>query len=159
MVLGLYYMTKVRMGAQGEGITFSNIQEVVTAFQCGQVVLHAKVHVRLANGTIVETTVGRVLLFEALPDGADFNWVNKIMKRSDLTKLIEKIYYRFGNDATITSLDKIKKLGFYYSTVGGISISLNNLIIPHKKDQIIHTAEKEVEKSGAAVYGWCDHKW
>lgn len=146
MVLGLYYISKVRMNEKGEGIVFSNIQEVVTAFQCGQVNLHAKISVRLPSNEVVETTVGRVLLFEALPQGSDFSWINKIMKRSDLTKLIEKIYYRFGTKETIESLDKIKKLGFYYSTVGGISISLDNLLIPHKKDEIIRRAEKEVEK-------------
>lgn len=146
MVLGLYYMTKIRLGVAGEGITFSNIQEVVTAFQCGQLNLHAKIGLRLPNNEVVETSVGRVLLYEALPQDADFSWVNKVMKRSDLTKLIEKIYYRFGSEATIASLDKIKKLGFYYSTVGGISISLDNLVIPQRKDDLIHKAENEVEK-------------
>lgn len=146
MVLGLYYMSKVRVGAKGEGIIFASMQEVVSAFQTGQVDLHAKVTVRLPNQELVETTVGRVLLFEALPEGSDFAWINKIMKRSDLTKLIEKIYYRFGSKETIESLDKIKKLGFYYSTVGGISISLNNLVIPHRKDEVVHKAEQEVER-------------
>ena len=146
MVLGLYYMTKVRLGEKGEGITFANINEVVTAFQSGEAALHAKVSLRMGNDQIIDTTVGRVILFEALPAGADFNWVNKIMKRSDLTKLIEKVYYRFGNEATVNALDRIKKLGFFYSTVGGISISIDNLVIPQKKDDIIKKAENEVEK-------------
>lgn len=145
MVLGLHYMTKVRLGVAGEGVTFSGIQEVVTAYQCEQVSLHAKINLRL-NGELVETTVGRVLLFESLPTGSDFSWINKIMKRSDLTKLIERVYYKFGSEETVACLDKVKKLGFYHSTIGGISISLNDLLIPEKKDTIVTKAEKEVEK-------------
>jgi len=146
MVLGLHYMTKVRTGGLGEGITFSNVSEVITAYQCEQVSLHTKINLRLYN-EIIETTVGRVLLFGALPEGSEFHWVNKIMKRSDVTKLIEKIYYRFGSAATVECLDKVKKLGFYHSTVGGISISINDLVIPKNKDVIVHRAEKEVEKT------------
>ena len=62
--------------------------------------------------------------YEALPEGSDFDWVNKIMKKSDLAKLVERVYYRFGSEATVECLDKIKKLGFYYSTIAGISFSL-----------------------------------
>ena len=80
-------------------LSFANLQEVITAFQFDQVALHAKIKVRLDKDKIVDTTVGRVLLFDALPDGSDFNWVNKVMKKSDLVKLVEKIYYRFGNEA------------------------------------------------------------
>ena len=126
-------MTKVRLGGLGEGITFSNVTEVITAYQCEQASLHTKINLRLYN-EIIETTVGRVLLFEALPEGSEFHWINKIMKRSDVTKLIEKIYYRFGSAATVACLDKVKKLGFYHSTVGGISISINDLVIPKNKD-------------------------
>jgi DNA-directed RNA polymerase subunit beta' len=146
MVLGLHYMTKVRLGSLGEGICFSSFNEVVYAFQSQQVVLHAKINIRLASHEIVETTVGRVLLFDALPEGSDFNWVNKVMKKGDLTKLVEKVYYRFGSEATVACLDKIKKLGFYYATMSGISISLENLLIPSKKDSIISQAEHDVER-------------
>ncbi len=145
MILGLYYMTKIRMNTAGEGITFSNIGEVVNAFQCNRINIHARINLRMDNGEMVETTVGRVLLYEALPTGSDLQWVNKIMKRSDVTKLIEKVYYRFGAEATIETLDKIKKLGFSYSTRGGISISIDNLVIPQKKDEIVHKAEDQVE--------------
>lgn len=147
MVLGLHYMTKIRSGAQGEGINFSNIMEVVTAFQCKEVALHAKINVRLQNTSeMTQTTVGRVLLFEALPAGSEFEWVNKIMKRSDLTRLVEKIYYRFGSKSAVESLDKIKKLGFYNSTVGGVSFSLADLIVPVKKHEIVQKADKEVHR-------------
>ena len=147
MVLGLHYITKVRSNAKGEGIIFSSVAEVITAFQCGSVDLHARIKVRLKNNEIVDTVVGRVLLFSSLPDGSEFHWVNKVIKKSDLVRLVEKIYYRFGSSATVVSLDKIKKLGFYYSTTGGISFSMSDLVIPHKKDAIVKKAEKSVEKA------------
>jgi DNA-directed RNA polymerase subunit beta' len=147
MVLGLHYMTKARKNSLGEGIIFASLQEVVTAFQCGNVALHAQISVRLPQGEIVPTTVGRVLLFEALPKDKDieFQWVNKVMKKSDLAKLVEMIYYLFGSASAVTCLDNIKKLGFYYSTVGGISFSLGDLIVPAKKNEIIELAEKDVQ--------------
>ena len=146
MVLGLHYMTKIRLGAQGEGLIFSSIAEVIMAFQCGQVSLQAKIGICLQGKEITQTTVGRVILFEALPSEADFNWINKIMKKSDLTRLVERIYYRFGSKAAVEALDKIKKLGFYYSTVGGISCSLRDLIVPEQKHEIIKKSEKEVQR-------------
>jgi DNA-directed RNA polymerase subunit beta' len=146
MVLGLHYMTKVRINALGEGIVFAGTQEVLTAFQYNQVALHAKIKMRLPNGQLVDTTVGRVILYDALPKGSEFSWVNKVMKRSDLTKLVEMIYYQFDNALTVACLDRIKKLGFYYSTRGGISFSLSNLIIPEMKNEIVKNAEKAVNK-------------
>ena len=102
---------------------------------------------RLDTGELVDTTVGRVLVYERLPKGADFAWINKILKKSDVRNFIEQIYYKFGAPATVDCLDKIKKLGFYYATISGISFSLSNLTIPEKKDAIIHKAEKEVVKA------------
>ena len=75
-----------------------------------------------------------------------FNSINKILKRSDLGKLIEMVYYQFGKDATVSCLDRIKKLGFYYATISGMSLSIDDLIVPAEKDAIVHKAEKEVEK-------------
>ncbi len=147
MVLGLYYLTKARVGLRGEGIVFSSPTEVVMAFQCKQVELHARIKVRLHDSKLVTTTAGRVLLYNALPLGSEFFMVNKIMKKSDLARLVEHIYYKFGEQATVTSLDKIKKLGYGYATAGGISMSLSDLRIPIGRDAIIVRAEKEVEKT------------
>lgn len=146
MILGLHYITKVRYNLKGEGITFSSVREVVTAFQCGEVALHARIKVRLQSSEIVDTTVGRVILFEALPEGSDFAWVNKILQKRDFGKLIETIYYQFGPDKTVICLDKIKKLGFYYSTVSGISLSITDLISPTNKDTVLKAAEKKVAR-------------
>ena len=147
MVLGLHYMTKLRSQAKGEGIVFSGAQEVILAFQLNKVELHSRIKFRLEDETLIDTTVGRVLVFESLPAGSDFSWINLVLKKSDVRQLIEKIYYRFGSKETVICLDKIKKLGFYYATASGISFSLSNLMIPEKKNTIIEKAEKEVEKA------------
>ncbi|HVX01243.1 MAG TPA: DNA-directed RNA polymerase subunit beta', partial [Candidatus Babeliaceae bacterium] len=146
MVLGLHYLTKVRCNGLGEGIVFASVEEVITALQFKRVELHSKIKVRLKSGEIVDTTAGRVLLFEALPERCEFAWINKIMAKGDITKLVERVYYRCGTDETVLFLDKIKKLGFYNATMAGISVSLDNLLVPEKKDAIIRKAEKEVQK-------------
>jgi DNA-directed RNA polymerase subunit beta' len=146
MVLGLHYMTKLRANEPGEGIVFATSAEAILAFQLQKVALHTQVKLRL-DDKLVDTTVGRILVYEALPKGSDFNWANKILKKSDVRKLIERIYYRFGAPATVECLDNIKRLGFYYATMSGISFSLSNLMIPGKKDVIIDKAEKEVIKA------------
>jgi len=145
MVLGLHYITKVRCNARGEGIVFAGLQEVIAAFHHGQAELHAKIKVRLGD-KLVDTSVGRVVLYDALPKGAKFHWVNKVMKKSYLTKLVELIYYNFGSDVAAECLDRIKKLGFYYATIGGISFSMADLLVSTKKDTIISNAEKKVQK-------------
>ncbi len=145
MVLGLHYITKARCNVVGEGIVFSNIQEVISAFQHGKLDIHAQIKVRFES-KLIETTVGRVILFEALPKGSEFDWVNKVMRKSDLAKLVERIYYTFGDKNTVECLDKIKKLGFKYSTEGGISFIISDLLVPQKKDNIIQKSEKEVEQ-------------
>ena len=133
MVLGLHYITKVRCNEKGEGIIFASIAEVVTAYQMKQAHLHARVKVRLSRLVSLIRAVGRVLLFEALPEGSDFAWVNKVMTKSDLTKLVERVYSRFGSEATVRCLDRIKKLGFSNSTMAGISFAIDNLIVPEEK--------------------------
>ena len=146
MVLGLYYMTKVRRGAQGEGIVFASTDEVVSAFQSNVASLHASIKVRLESGEIVSTTVGRVILYRALPEGADFTWINHVIKKSDVARLIEKIYYKFGREKTVVMLDNIKKLGFTYSTISGASFGIEDLIIPAKKEAILEKADKAVQR-------------
>ncbi|MDZ4154262.1 MAG: DNA-directed RNA polymerase subunit beta', partial [Methylicorpusculum sp.] len=88
MVLGLHYMTKVRSGAVGEGIAFSSVQEVITAFQHEQVAIHAKISVRLSETEMAQTSVGRVIVYESLPHGSEFEWINRILKKSDVAKLV-----------------------------------------------------------------------
>ena len=95
----------------GEGLVFANIDEVVAAYQRGDVGIHATIKVRLdTEENLVEGTVGRVLLYEALPAGAPFDWCNRAMKSRDLTKLVSRVYREYGKEATVEFLDKIKKL-------------------------------------------------
>ena len=147
MVLGLHYMTKLRLASKGEDITFSSAQEVILAFQLKKVDVHTRIKFRLDSETIVTTTIGRVLVHEALPKGSNFEWINKVLKKSDVRKLIELIYYRFGAKATTVCLDNIKRLGFYHATMSGISFSLSNLMIPEAKEVVIAEAEKQVLKA------------
>lgn len=147
MILGIYYLTKVRCNVPGDGITFSNISELIFAYQAKTVSLHARVGLRLSSGEIVQTTVGRTLLYDALPAGSDFYWVNKVMKGSDLVKLVERVYYRFGDVITVACLDKIKKLSFSCATISGVSFAISDLVVPAEKDSIIAKAEKEVQKA------------
>jgi DNA-directed RNA polymerase subunit beta' len=159
MVLGLYFITKKRKGVLGEGMKFADVGEVVYAHQHGQVHLHAGISLRLGSGDIVETTVGRVLFYEALPEGTDFSWLNKVMKNRDTQKLIQRVYRAAGREATVIALDKIKHLGFYSATVAGISINIDDLVIPGSKKGIVDKGKAEVIKienlyrSGAITNG------
>jgi len=145
MVLGLHYITKIRYNCKGEGMVFSDLQEVISSFQHEQVDLHARIKVRLGN-EIIDTSVGRIVVYDALPKGSKLSWVNKVMKKSDLTALVELVYYNFGQDIAVQCLDKIKKLGFYYATKGGVSFAIKDLLVPAKKDKIISDADKNVHK-------------
>jgi len=146
MVLGLHYMTKARENCKGEGVVFSNLQEVVYAFQRDMVDLHAQVKVRLPSGELVDTVVGRALLYEALPEGVEFYWVNKVLRKSDIKKLVERVCCHFDTETAVTFLDRLKKFGFYYSTRGGVSLAINDLIVIKKKDEIVKKAEQEVRE-------------
>ncbi len=146
MVLGLYYMTKLRCGEKGEGIVFSSTDEAISAFQSGEVSLHARVRVRLEDNTVVETGIGRVILYRALPENSPLEWVNMVLKKSDVSRLIDKIYTEFGREKTVLMLDAVKELGFYYSTAGGVSFGIDDLVVPAKKTVLIAKAEKDVQK-------------
>lgn len=146
MILGLYYMTKVRKYARGEGSVFSNVKEVVFAYQCQQVDLHASITLRLENGTFIETTVGRALLYDILPQDADTTLVNRLLRKKDVTRLVENVYYTCGHEKTVDFLEKIKEFGFKYSTLGGVSFPMEGLVEPGTKDTIIADAEKKVSK-------------
>jgi DNA-directed RNA polymerase subunit beta' len=144
MVLGIHYITKSRCNVLGEGSVFANTNEVVTALQHGQVKMHARIKVRLNSGKIVETTAGRVMLFDALPKGSDFSWINSVLRKRDLVQLVELIYYRFSPEETVACLDRIKKLGFRCATDSGVSFVITDLKAPDKRESIIKKAEKEV---------------
>ena len=143
IVLGCYYVTKSRSGVAGEGKVFSGPEEVRVAHDHGMVHIHARVRVRM-NGKLEETTVGRVLFSELLPEGMPFSYVNKEMTKKELAKLIDECYRRLGLRRTVLLIDDLKQMGFTYATRSGISICISDMHIPSKKQKFIDGAQKEV---------------
>jgi DNA-directed RNA polymerase subunit beta' len=142
-VLGLYWMTRERPGAKGTGSRFSSREEVRIAFDQGEVALQAKIKVRI-DGEIVDSTVGRVLLYEIAPAEIPFSKVNRVMKKKELAELIDIAYRRSGNKATVIFADRLKDTGYYHATRAGISIGIKDMKIPDKKHELIDDATKEV---------------
>jgi DNA-directed RNA polymerase subunit beta' len=146
MVIGLHYMTKMRKFARGSNTVFSSEKEVIAAYESGAVDLHAMIKLRLRSGQVVDTTVGRALLYDVLPDGADFSYVNQLLRKRDVARTVEHVYFKFGPEKTVQFLEKIKELGFKYATLGGISFPMEGLIEPKNKKPSIAEAEKRVTK-------------
>ena len=150
MILGIYYLTKMGNGKRGEGKTFASTDEVVIAYDQGKIETHAKINVRVPvkqeDGTIAEeilkTTTGRVLFNEIVPEGVEF--VNKTLGKKELRILISDIYSSAGPVETAFFLDKMKDIGFERATIGGLSFSLEDIIIPDEKQILIDKAQSEV---------------
>ncbi|MDF1576933.1 MAG: DNA-directed RNA polymerase subunit beta' [Desulfurivibrionaceae bacterium] len=143
IVLGLYYMTRERLLAKGEGKVFSSTTEAILAYDYREVHLQAKIKVRI-DGQIVDTTVGRVLVGELLPENIPFSKVNRVLGKKELAQLIDYTYRHAGTKNTVLLADRLKDLGYEHSTLAGISISINDMMIPVNKDDILAKAEKEV---------------
>jgi len=144
IVFGCYYLTLEREGAKGEGKVFSTPAEVLLAYEHGVVDLHAKIKVRLAPGTEpIETTVGRVIFNEALPE--ELRFVDQVCDRKVLSQIVTDAYYRLGPTKTAQLLDALKDLGFRYATQSGMGIAMADLVIPPEKEQIVAEAERKVE--------------
>jgi DNA-directed RNA polymerase subunit beta' len=159
VVLGLYYLTRSRINAKGEGMVFSDTNEIHRAYECKQVELHAKVRARvkewlpdeenggyILNIRLVETTVGRALLSELLPKGLSFDLVNRAMTKKSISSLINVCYRDVGLKATVIFADQLMYMGFHYACKSGVSIGVNDLVIPRDKADIVAQAEEEVGK-------------
>ena len=151
IVLGIYYMTQGVAGSRGEGSLFADTDEVRSAYDAGAADLHAEITVRM-DGERVRTTVGRVLLWEVIlglpAHELPFSIVNKVMDKNELRDLVDYIYRRLGPKATVILSDRLKDIGYQYSTIGGLSISIDAMIIPAAKWEIIQTAEAQVSEIG-----------
>ena len=147
MVLGCYWLTQEREGAKGTGKILSSQEEVRIAYDAGELDEQARVMVRV-NGELVKTTVGRVIFGEILPPSIDFSYVNQIMTKKEMTKLIDTVYRTTGLHETVVMLDNLKELGFSYATKAGVSICIDNMHIPAKKETLLHAAKKEVGEVG-----------
>ncbi|MGE4401851.1 MAG: DNA-directed RNA polymerase subunit beta' [Desulfobulbus sp.] len=142
IVLGLYYMTRERLGVVGEGSIFSSPQEARIAYDHGAAHMQARVKVRLKNG-LVDTTVGRILVGELLPDVIPYSLVNKELSKKELAFLIDYTYRHGGTKETVILADRLKDLGYEYATRAGISICINDMKIPVRKEEFVEEAEKE----------------
>lgn len=143
IVLGLYYMSRDRMNVPGEGKIFSGVEEAIIAFDYGEIHLQAKVKVR-KNGQLVDTTMGRILLGELLPDSVKFEEVNRVLTKKALAKLIDHTYRHAGTKETVILADRLKDIGYEYATRAGISICINDMKIPLSKEQFVEKAETDV---------------
>jgi DNA-directed RNA polymerase subunit beta' len=145
IVLGIYYMTRERPLVKGEGKIFSSPDEVRMAYDAQEVDLHAKIRVRM-DGSLIETTVGRILLWEIIPEEIPFNLINKVMKKSELANLVDYCYRYGGDKKTVLLSDRLKSLGYRFATMAGISISIDDMLIPSNKATLLRDAEKEIER-------------
>jgi DNA-directed RNA polymerase subunit beta' len=152
MVLGIYYMTRDRYFAKGEGRVFSDPDEVRIAFDAGEVDIQARIKVRMKNlptdelPQIIETTTGRIILRDILPPLVPYSAVNKVMTKKELSNLVDICYRLAGNKETVILADKLKETGFRYSSLAGISICINDMVIPEGKPAIIDRASEEVKE-------------
>ena len=149
VVLGLYYMTRERINARGEGMTFADVGEVHRAYETGIVDLHAKIRVRIEDThgvSMVDTTTGRALLYEIVPPELPFGLVNQPMGRKSISNLINACYRNVGLKETVMFADQLMYRGFYESTVAGASIGVDDFVIPDDKSSIIDSAEAEVKE-------------
>ncbi|MEP6407504.1 MAG: DNA-directed RNA polymerase subunit beta', partial [Marinobacter sp.] len=157
VVLGLYYMTRERKSAVGEGMVFADVKEAHRAYGAGKVDLQAIVRVRVKEVTIqedgerteeykiVDTTVGRALLFDIVPDGLSYELVNKPMVKKSISNLINTCYRDAGLKDTVIFADQLMYMGYHYATVSGISIGFNDFEIPPEKYELVDAASEEVK--------------
>ena len=143
MVLGCYYLTLERQGAHGEGRIFKDAEEAVMAYQTGNVSLHAKVKVRRQDGTLLETTTGRTIFNEVIPE--EIGYINEVASKKVLGNIVAIVYRDLGYAKTAALLDGLKSLGYTYATRAGVTIGIEDITIPEEKKALLAEAEKSVE--------------
>jgi DNA-directed RNA polymerase subunit beta' len=158
VVLGLYYMTRERVGAKGESMAFSDVHEVHRAYESRQVDLQARVRVRLREHLLnadkvivqkvrhVQTTVGRALLSEILPKGLSFDLVNQDMTKKAISGIINACYRALGLKETVVFADQLMYTGFAYATRSGVSFGIDDIVIPEQKTKLVAAADREVKE-------------
>ena len=158
IVLGLYYLTKEKISAKGEGMKFSDVDEARRAYDNGNVDLHARITIRINeyelnfdNSTTLkvnryETTVGRALLSEILPAGLPFDLINRNLKKKEISKLINVGFRKIGIRDTVILADSLKNMGYRFATKAGMSISVHDMLVPAEKEQLLEDAKSEVQE-------------
>jgi DNA-directed RNA polymerase subunit beta' len=145
IVLGLYYLTTPRSFEKGEGMIFSCPEEVISAHDFGAVGIHARIKVRM-DGEIHETTTGRIIVSELLPEKVPFDLVNCVLNKKNIAALVSGAYRLAGTKATVILCDRIKDLGYEYATRAGVTIGVKDLKIPASKPKMLATANAEVDE-------------
>jgi len=171
VVLGLYYLTREKVNDLGEGMVFADTAEALRAYRNGDAALHAKVKVRLTQThiddegnrteetSLVDTTIGRSLLFEIVPKGLPFELVNQKMTKKAISNLVNQAYRRLGLKETVIFADHLMYTGFNYATLSGASVGIDDMVIPDEKKTILESAEQEVREieeqfaSGLVTHG------
>ncbi|MGE5812433.1 MAG: DNA-directed RNA polymerase subunit beta', partial [Ignavibacteria bacterium] len=143
IVLGCYYLTKLREGDKGEGMLFSSPEEVIMAYNNKILGLHARIKVKIDN-QIIETTTGRVIFNRIVPK--EMGFFNQLLIKKTFGGFIGQMFMKMGNKVAAKFLDDLKELGFRYATAAGLSVSYGDMIIPDEKETMISRANKEVEK-------------
>lgn len=156
VVLGLYYLTREKINALGEGKLFSSPVEALNFYEAGYVDIHARVKVRIpiyqegqeepTEYKIIDTTVGRAILSEILPRGMEYDIVNTVMTKKTVSRVIDLCYRKFGLKETVIFADQLMYTGFKYATKAGASIGINDMEIPEEKSSIIEEADNEVRE-------------
>ena len=145
IVLGIYWMTRIRPGAKGSNRVFGSVQEVLYAYEQGHVDLQATIRYRF-NGKLETTSVGRTILHDIVPPEVPFETVNKVMNKKGMADLIDRTFRIAGAKATVILADKLMELGFKYSTQAGISICVDDLVIPKSKVSLLGDAQNQVQE-------------
>ncbi|MBI2608251.1 MAG: DNA-directed RNA polymerase subunit beta' [Deltaproteobacteria bacterium] len=145
IVLGIYFLTREKVFAKGEGRIFSSPDEALYAHASGAVDTQAKIKVRI-KGKLVETTMGRIVLRDVLPEQIPFESYNRVMDKKVLANLVDVCYRSCGNKVTVIMSDKIRTLGYHYATKAGISICIDNIKIPNKKSELLDAAHAQVRE-------------
>ncbi|MFW6142878.1 MAG: DNA-directed RNA polymerase subunit beta', partial [Desulfovermiculus sp.] len=144
IVLGLYYLTLTRAFEPGEGKVFASPDEVICAFDAGVISLHARIKVRF-DRQLLETSAGRIIVGQILPEGVPFDLVNTVLNKKAIARLVAQAYQLAGTKATVILSDRLKDLGFEYSTQAGLTISVQDLQVPDEKRRLLSEAQAEAE--------------
>jgi DNA-directed RNA polymerase subunit beta' len=145
IVLGVYYLTRERPFVRGEDMVFSSPEDVRIAYDAGEVDLQASIEVRVDTER-VRTTVGRVILYEVVPEGLPFELINRVMDRRALGNLVNEVYRRVGNKATVIMSDRLRTVGYDWATRAGISICIDDMRMPDSKQRLTDEAQDDINE-------------
>jgi len=146
IVLGAYYLTTVSEGVRGEGKQFASYDEAHMAYYNKEIDVHALIKVRMEDGELLETTMGRLIFNREIPIPRELGYYNCEVDKKKLTEIIARCYNLLGTEATATLLDGIKRVGYHYSTLAGFTIGIDDIVVPEEKKTIIAETETAVEK-------------